>query len=116
MRGDSPGNQILLLQLVTDGLRSVLFDEPGPRADSLDRSEEHTSELSHGYISYAVFCLKKKKKIKQKYILIIKYQQITIEYVYQFYNSFTRLSAIATYLLIVTHYLYVPIVRTTARI
>src|SRR2546429_5300096 len=26
-----------------------------------DRSEEHTSELSHGYISYAVFCLKKKK-------------------------------------------------------
>src|SRR2546422_4497353 len=28
------------------------------------RSEEHTSELSHGYISYAVFCLKKKKKVK----------------------------------------------------
>src|SRR3989449_7029994 len=25
------------------------------------RSEEHTSELHHGYISYAVFCLKKKK-------------------------------------------------------
>src|SRR2546429_5302211 len=24
------------------------------------RSEEHTSESSHGYISYAVFCLKKK--------------------------------------------------------
>src|SRR2546426_6391415 len=24
------------------------------------RSEEHTSELHHGYISYAVFCLKKK--------------------------------------------------------
>src|SRR5687768_18279187 len=36
---------------------------PGPRAESLarSRSEEHTSELSHGYISYAVFCLKKKK-------------------------------------------------------
>src|SRR2546429_1123149 len=28
------------------------------------RSEEHTSESSHGYISYAVFCLKKKKKLK----------------------------------------------------
>ena len=29
------------------------------------RSEEHTSELqSHWYISYAVFCLKKKKKKK----------------------------------------------------
>src|SRR5437773_8559678 len=26
------------------------------------RSEEHTSELSHITISYAVFCLKKKKK------------------------------------------------------
>src|SRR5439155_13296427 len=26
------------------------------------RSEEHTSELSHVAISYAVFCLKKKKK------------------------------------------------------
>src|SRR2546429_2799220 len=25
------------------------------------RSEEHTSDSSHGYISYAVFCLKKKK-------------------------------------------------------
>src|SRR3546814_1929474 len=36
------------------------------------RSEEHTSELqSLMRISYAVFCLKKKKKIKQ-YIYIIK--------------------------------------------
>src|SRR2546421_11116651 len=26
------------------------------------RSEEHTSELHHDQISYAVFCLKKKKK------------------------------------------------------
>src|SRR2546422_5088631 len=30
--------------------------------DHLQRSEEHTSDSSHGYISYAVFCLKKKKK------------------------------------------------------
>src|SRR5687768_2930949 len=30
------------------------------------RSEEHTSELSHGYISYAVFCLKKKKRRRQR--------------------------------------------------
>src|SRR5687768_17939808 len=30
------------------------------------RSEEHTSNSSHGYISYAVFCLKKKKKKKTK--------------------------------------------------
>src|SRR2546422_3046433 len=27
-----------------------------------DRSEEHTSELQYGYISYAVFCLKKKNQ------------------------------------------------------
>ena len=34
---------------------------------SNERSEEHTSELSHTVISYAVFCLKKKKKTtKQK--------------------------------------------------
>src|SRR3546814_10092947 len=33
------------------------------------RSEEHTSELqSLMRISYAVFCLKKKKKLSQKYI------------------------------------------------
>src|SRR5438128_8883884 len=36
----------------------------GPRRTQLQRSEEHTSELSHGSISYAVFCLKKKKKQK----------------------------------------------------
>src|ERR1051326_9555095 len=31
---------------------------------SVDRSEEHTSELqSHSFISYAVFCLKKKNNI-----------------------------------------------------
>src|SRR2546430_11598593 len=28
-----------------------------------NRSEEHTSELHHSQISYAVFCLKKKKKV-----------------------------------------------------
>ena len=33
---------------------------------TVTRSEEHTSELqSHSFISYAVFCLKKKKTIKQ---------------------------------------------------
>src|SRR5437762_5792510 len=36
--------------------------------DRVARSEEHTSELQHRCISYAVFCLKKKKnkKINQK--------------------------------------------------
>ena len=33
----------------------------------IDRSEEHTSELqSHSFISYAVFCLKKKIKKNTK--------------------------------------------------
>ena len=37
----------------------------GRYAPRVDRSEEHTSELqSHSFISYAVFCLKKKKDIK----------------------------------------------------
>src|SRR3546814_16999684 len=36
---------------------------PGPRRSSCGRSEEHTSELqSLMRISYAVFCLKKKKQ------------------------------------------------------
>ena len=37
-------------------------------SSSIGRSEEHTSELqSHSFISYAVFCLKKKKKKNKKY-------------------------------------------------
>src|SRR5213596_3916455 len=36
------------------------------RRSTRSRSEEHTSELqSHGLISYAVFCLKKKKITRQ---------------------------------------------------
>src|SRR5574341_1952389 len=33
-----------------------------PAAETTFRSEEHTSDSSHQLISYAVFCLKKKKK------------------------------------------------------
>ena len=34
-----------------------------------ERSEEHTSELqSHSFISYAVFCLKKKKKLRKSHL------------------------------------------------
>src|SRR2546422_4916473 len=36
-----------------------LSESPFPPLD--DRSEEHSLNSSHGYISYAVFCLKKKK-------------------------------------------------------
>src|SRR2546430_5865742 len=37
---------------------------PHARRNSQPRSEEHTSDSSHSQISYAVFCLKKKKKKK----------------------------------------------------
>ena len=38
-----------------------------PYIEGDNRSEEHTSELqSHVRISYAVFCLKKKNKTKEK--------------------------------------------------
>src|SRR5437899_4603818 len=46
--------------------RYGVIDGIEPRLDALDieaeRSEEHTSNSSHLGISYAVFCLKKKKK------------------------------------------------------
>src|SRR3712207_7433721 len=42
--------------------RPTIFPLPAPAARLiLGRSEEHTSELQYANISYAVFCLKKKK-------------------------------------------------------
>src|SRR5690554_7058541 len=41
--------------------RSQLLERMKIIQDLQGRSEEHTSELSHVRISYAVFCLKKKK-------------------------------------------------------
>src|SRR5881275_3701163 len=49
------------------GHRPDLGDDDAPVGGNGRRSEEHTSELqSHGTISYAVFCLKKKKKHTQE--------------------------------------------------
>src|SRR3546814_5893230 len=46
---------------VEDGIATVTFSRPD-KLNALTRSEEHTSELqSLMRISYAVFCLKKKK-------------------------------------------------------
>src|SRR3712207_7308093 len=52
-----------------DGARAPRHEPQGVAREAaalpLDvRSEEHMSELSHANISYAVFCLKKKKKIR----------------------------------------------------
>src|SRR3546814_5816404 len=75
--GDRPGEQDGTTYLVVGSdSRSDLSDEErrrfgtggevGKRTDTM-RSEEHTSELqSLMRISYAVFCLKKKKKTKPK--------------------------------------------------
>src|SRR3546814_6540877 len=47
--------------------RHRTYRRHGREAGAADRSEEHTSELqSLMRISYAVFCLKKKKKITQQ--------------------------------------------------
>ena len=48
---------------------SSIFTLAESNISSITRSEEHTSELqSHSFISYAVFCLKKKKKKIKHYI------------------------------------------------
>src|SRR2546430_13696278 len=53
---------IRTLQAFTnEKLASTRFAAAVERA-SFSRSEEHTSELRHSQISYAVFCLKKKKQ------------------------------------------------------
>ena len=52
---------ISLYQSFDDGENNELLEEAITTSD-WNRSEEHTSELqSHSFISYAVFCLKKKK-------------------------------------------------------
>src|SRR5256885_9151611 len=52
--------RVLLLACAT-ARRTHRLSSRAARRKPGRRSEEHTSELHHGYISYAVFCLKKKK-------------------------------------------------------
>src|SRR2546427_3168209 len=49
-----------------DALRICMDAAKQMRSASFMRSEEHTSELQSQSISYAVFCLKKKKKKMHK--------------------------------------------------
>src|SRR3712207_8918769 len=53
----------LLLFVFVSGARAI--PTSSPRMINRSRSEEHTSELRHANISYAVFCLKKKKILYQ---------------------------------------------------
>src|SRR2546422_4329253 len=54
----------------TPHLGPTAFDHVRPQVWSLDRKSTRLNS-SHGYISYAVFCLKKKKKKKKKKIRYI---------------------------------------------
>src|SRR3546814_12038598 len=64
--GVVPGYQFTLLRWALRGSRACLRRCYGLVPKCANRSEEHTSELqSLMRISYAVFCLKKKKKIKK---------------------------------------------------
>src|SRR5437764_3831352 len=55
------GPRIGTLAAALHGIVVARLDPVVPQREDL-RSEEHTSELHHRCISYAVFCLKKKKK------------------------------------------------------
>src|SRR5205085_3578909 len=57
-----PRSQAQLQQLPSmHHVRAPVTSGRSPHGRRAQRSEEHTSELRHSQISYAVFCLKKKK-------------------------------------------------------
>src|SRR5690348_17461573 len=61
VRAPSGMGKSTLVHHFLDRVRGVDPDAVVLRGRCLDRSEEHTSNSSHPSISYAVFCLKKKK-------------------------------------------------------
>src|SRR5688572_31187940 len=66
------------LDLVLDrNVEGILFERALPRGDDLDRKSTRLNS-SHSQISYAVFCLKKKKK-KTK-ISITNQKKITVKH------------------------------------
>src|SRR3546814_8181820 len=69
--GSTLGKFFALAFVLLVGLAFALGDVTGSGSFGGVRSEEHTSELqSLMRISYAVFCLKKKKQTKNKYLNI----------------------------------------------
>src|SRR2546430_2997484 len=71
---------------VTKMSRSVSRKEESEAAADPPRSEEHTSESSHSQISYAVFCLKKKKKTHHNLAMFI------MRHTYQRHSQHTNMS------------------------
>src|SRR3546814_10635123 len=68
----------------------------GAEGESFDRSEEHTSELqSLMRISYAVFCLKKKKTSQICSLPVLTTHYLTTRHLYKLTNNSPQ-----------THYLY----------
>src|SRR3546814_7856645 len=66
-RGGFHGHNAALALAIGDGARRVVLRDDRGRRSRRDRSEEQTSELqSLMRISYAVFCLQKKKTIQNK--------------------------------------------------
>ena len=68
---DKNSGEVLSHDVITQNLNIFHKLDPELRKDiEKKRSEEHTSELqSHSFISYAVFCLKKKKKKLQSFLI-----------------------------------------------
>src|SRR5437867_9748965 len=62
---------VVWLLVNSAGKKSGSYRDPAAARKEWDRSEEHTSELHHRTISYAVFCLKKKKKLQHGNTTII---------------------------------------------
>src|SRR2546422_7440021 len=58
---------------------TATMTKTSPTRPCVVRSEEHTLNSSHGYISYAVFCLKKKKKQRKNHNTLIEQSNICVQ-------------------------------------
>src|SRR3546814_5428730 len=100
-----PRQAMTCMRSMTNGCRGgTTWASPNSKALPGPRSEEHTSELqSLMRISYAVFCLKKKKKItkhlttdtdkykqKKNYIVSIDYTQVVQLHLYRVQCNYDR--------------------------
>src|SRR5205809_5859564 len=79
-----------LFRSVVSGFKSAILGDqwrPGAIAVSVDRKSTRLNS-SHGYISYAVFCLKKKKKTNK--ITILYKDCSSTAKTYKHYNNLHR--------------------------